>query len=184
MKKMIFFILSFILIFIKCDYDVNEAQITCSYKGWEKYHCIFYTRNSCCYVTTINCHYDDFFHRCEDSDANIYRKTNLENAIKKEHRLFDEENEEEEEENEFGVNEAQITCSKKGWKKYHCSFYTRNSCCYVTTINCHYDDFFHWCVDSDADLNRKTNLENLIKEEHRLFDEGNEEDEEYEDYDE
>ena len=41
MKKIIFFILFFILIFIKCDYDVNEAQITCSYKGWNKYHCVF-----------------------------------------------------------------------------------------------------------------------------------------------
>ena len=55
MKKMIFFILSIILLFIKCQEDVTEAQISCTYKGWEKYHCIFYTRQSCCYTTTINC---------------------------------------------------------------------------------------------------------------------------------
>ena len=98
MKKIIFFILSVILIFIKCDYDVNEAQLTCSYKGWNRYHCVFYTRNSCCYVTTINCHYDDFFHRCVDPEADPYRKLTLENSIKEEHRLFDEGNEEDEDE--------------------------------------------------------------------------------------
>ena len=63
MKKMIFFILSIILLFIKCQEDVTEAQISCTYKVWEKYHCIFYTRQSCCYTTTINCRFDDYFHR-------------------------------------------------------------------------------------------------------------------------
>ena len=98
MKKMIFFILSIILLFIKCQEDVTEAQISCTYKGWEKYHCIFYTRQSCCYTTTINCRFDDYFHRCEAKEVDKFEKMTLENAIKEEHRLFDEGNEEDEDE--------------------------------------------------------------------------------------
>ena len=97
-KKIIFFILSIILIFIRCQVDANEAQISCTYLGWNRYHCIFYTRNSCCYTTTINCHYDEYFHRCEDPEADPNRKRTYENSINEEHRLFDEGNEEDEDE--------------------------------------------------------------------------------------
>ena len=98
MKQMIFLILSIILFFIKCQkYNVTEAQITCTYKGWGKYHCIYYTRQGCCYVDDW-CKYDDYFHRCEDNSATLNEKTNYEYFIKEEHRLFDEGNEEDENE--------------------------------------------------------------------------------------
>ena len=96
MKKFIFLILTILIISIKSQmFDDEEIRIDCEKGSQGKYHCVFYTRNSCCYVSEW-CHMDTHIHRCEVWEESAIRKMTLEYILDNERKEY-EENEEYEE---------------------------------------------------------------------------------------
>ena len=83
MNKLIFLILTILIISIKSQYDNEEIRVECGNRNSRGYTCVFYTRNNCCYVTEF-CSITKKIYRCEETDVSPTRKQILEYIIKKE----------------------------------------------------------------------------------------------------
>ena len=89
MNKIILFILSILIILITCDEEEpGYAKITCKYKSYGYFHCVFWTRSSCCYTTNY-CRMLSYVHRCESTQTRVNEKRLYEKAIQNEYERYD-----------------------------------------------------------------------------------------------
>ena len=83
MNKLIFLILTILIISIKSQFQNEEIRIECGNRNSRGYTCVYYTRNSCCYVSDF-CRITNRIHRCEVSEVSPTKMQILEYLIKKE----------------------------------------------------------------------------------------------------
>ena len=87
MNKLIFLILTILIISIKSLYQKEEIRIECGNRNSRGYTCVYYTRNTCCYVSDF-CSITSKIHRCEVSEVSPTRKQVLEFLIEKEIKKY------------------------------------------------------------------------------------------------
>ena len=91
MNKLVFLILTILIISIKSQWENEKIGIHCTKLYGGKYKCYYYTRHSSCYNGFG--HYRSYVKRCEVTDLTEYEKRVLEHAIEKERWQFEEEEE-------------------------------------------------------------------------------------------
>ncbi len=83
MNKLIFLILTILIISIKSQFQNEEIRIECGNRNSKGYSCIYFTRNTCYFVSEF-CHITKKIQRCEIGEVSPTRKQVLELLIKKE----------------------------------------------------------------------------------------------------
>ena len=95
MNKLIFLILTILIISIKSQWENEKIRITCNKNSRGLYHCVYFTRHSSCYVSSYSS-FKSYVRRCEVNEINETKKRSLEYLIEKERWMYENEDEEDE----------------------------------------------------------------------------------------
>ena len=95
MNKLIFLILTILIISIKSQWENEKIRITCNKNSRGLFHCVYFTRHSSCYVSSYSS-FKSYVRRCEVNEINETKKRSLEYLIEKERWKYENEDEDDE----------------------------------------------------------------------------------------
>ena len=95
MNKLIFLILTILIISIKSQWENEKIRITCNKISRGLFHCVFFTRHGSCYVSSWSS-FKSYVRRCEVTEISETEKRRLEYLIEKERWKYENEDEDDE----------------------------------------------------------------------------------------